>query len=402
MSNKFDEMGGVIELLASSNAMLNRSTWILSADLTKLGTAPVAEGGFGFVWKGEWAGLDVAIKVSKTSDGYRHISDSINVPESSLLSEANKCKLLNHANVVRMWGCGVFEETGQPFVVIEWMANGSLRSMLLDDDTSLLPWRTKLKAAADIARGMNYLHKQEMLHRDLKSDNVLVTDEDPPSFKVADFGTSRSIFQPTTSTTLTTTIDSNDSFGSSYVCVPPAHDSSIYTASLDPAEYGRSLTKAVGTLLWMAPEILGGLEYSTSADVYSYAIVLWEIMNQADPWEELNVLELREIRFKAKLLETLEAGGRPNWVADPQVEHADLKALMEDCWGEKDTRPSFSQIMRHSAFASFGRSRYHDDENSYFETRDGVGLSPRPISIASGKHAPGRRAYASLHNQTES
>ena len=42
----------------------------MSADLTKLGTAPVAEGGFGFVWKGEWAGLDVAIKVSKTSDGF--------------------------------------------------------------------------------------------------------------------------------------------------------------------------------------------------------------------------------------------------------------------------------------------------------------------------------------------
>ena len=42
----------------------------LQANLTKLGTAPVAEGGFGFVWKGEWAGLEVAIKVSKTSDGF--------------------------------------------------------------------------------------------------------------------------------------------------------------------------------------------------------------------------------------------------------------------------------------------------------------------------------------------
>jgi LRR receptor-like serine/threonine-protein kinase FLS2 len=104
-------------------------------------------------------------------------------------------------------------------------------------------------------------------------------------------------------------------------------------------------TKGVGTPLWMAPEILAGERYGSSADVYSYAIVLWELAAQAVPWREVPDRFVRN-----ELLVRIRRGDRPaigtQW---PQA----FVSLLEACWAtQPSARPTFHDIM--ARFAVIG------------------------------------------------
>ncbi len=96
-------------------------------------------------------------------------------------------------------------------------------------------------------------------------------------------------------------------------------------------------TKGVGTLLWMAPELLAGKTYGQSADVYSYAIVLWEIASHSYPWEELAGSYLEET-----ILPKVEAGVRPNVEDDWNARYVNV---MTRCWALNPAeRPTFNEI----------------------------------------------------------
>ena len=97
-------------------------------------------------------------------------------------------------------------------------------------------------------------------------------------------------------------------------------------------------TNGVGTMLWMAPEVIQGELYGREADVYSYGIVLWEIAAQCLPWEELPV----DMFYAKKLLAFILEGRRPLQDASwPET----YVHLMQSCWATKNSeRPMFSAI----------------------------------------------------------
>jgi serine/threonine protein kinase len=98
------------------------------------------------------------------------------------------------------------------------------------------------------------------------------------------------------------------------------------------------MTKGIGTTLWMAPEMLAGQAYDASADVYSYAIVLWEVAAQARPWDEVNDTFLRDA-----LLALIDGGQRPAVEVDWP---ADYVRVMRRCWArEPQQRPSFKAVL---------------------------------------------------------
>ena len=123
---------------------------------------------------------------------------------------------------------------------------GSLYQLLHDPQLHL-SWPTVLGMALDVARGCRHLHASHILHRDLKSGNLLVTAE--WRILIADFGLSRVISRHQT------------------------------------------MTGGLGTYQWMAPEVLARQRYSEKADIYSFSIVLWEMAARRLPYEGLNGFE---------------------------------------------------------------------------------------------------------------
>lgn len=123
------------------------------------------------------------------------------------------------------------------------MAGGSLRKYLHKQEPYSLPHNLILKFSLDVARGMNYLHSEGIIHRDLKSENILVGED--LSVKVADFGIS---------------------------CLESQSGS------------GKGFTS---TYRWMAPEMIKGKSHTRKVDVYSFGIVLWELLTALIPFDDM-------------------------------------------------------------------------------------------------------------------
>jgi len=186
-------------------------------------------------------------------------------------------------------------------LVMEFAPEGSLGAMIKSGD--VIPMDLKMKFAMDVAKGMDFLHRSHVLHRDLKADNVLVMSRDPAvavCCKITDFGCSR--FDGTEGQQMTK-------------------------------------TKGVGTPTHMAPEILNNQKYSMPADVYSFAILLWNLFTQKEPYGELDT--------PWSMYGMVLGGQRPDLVGfDESIIPNHIKAIIEHCWDHDPTnRLTFSQII---------------------------------------------------------
>ena len=103
------------------------------------------------------------------------------------------------------------------------------------------------------------------------------------------------------------------------------------------------MTQGIGTPLWMAPEILAHQKYGPSADVWSYAIVMWEIAAQARPWADVDA----GLFTCSVLLKKIEAGERPAVAEGGAWAGAgDYVAVMRQCWArDPSARPAFGYIL---------------------------------------------------------
>ncbi|CAL5053995.1 unnamed protein product [Urochloa decumbens] len=254
----------------------------------------LGSGTFGTVYHGKWRGTDVAIKrindrcfAGKPSEQEKMRSDFWN--------EASNLADLHHPNVVAFYGVVLDGPGGSIATVTEYMVNGSLRTALLKNSKTL-DKRKRLIIAMDTAFGMEYLHSKNIVHFDLKSDNLLVNLRDPqrPICKVGDLGLSKVKCQ------------------------------TLISGGVR------------GTLPWMAPELLNGSSslVSEKVDVFSFGIVLWELLTGEEPYADLHYGVI--------------IGGIVSNTLRPQVPDScdpEWRSLMEQCWStEPSERPSFTEI----------------------------------------------------------
>jgi len=284
----------------------------------------VAEGSFGAVWRGRWGTQTVAIKVLK-----RVVSDELDLDAAEgFRAECSTLESIRHPNLLIFFGAGVTPE-GEAFMVTEWMELGSLRAVLAD---SLQPLHFDLRAviAVQIAKGMRHLHKVSIVHRDLKSDNVLL--DAHYNAKIADFGTSKFLAG---STRMTHSGDLHDNGGGG----APAEDEPAILC------HNAVMTRGVGTTVWMAPEIfVGEKEYGPEVDAYSFGIILWELATRRWPWDELNATSY--ITLFQKLDTALRNGQRPSIPPEFCASHPVYTKTMRACWAnDPSERPTFDAVV---------------------------------------------------------
>ncbi|KAL5199327.1 hypothetical protein ABZP36_020530 [Zizania latifolia] len=271
---------------------LGRLQIIKNNDLEEL--QELGSGTFGTVYHGKWRGSDVAIKrindrcfAGKPSEQDKMRNDFWN--------EASKLADLHHPNVVAFYGVVLDGPGGSIATVTEYMVNGSLRTALLKN-AKTLDRRKRLIIAMDTAFGMEYLHNKNIVHFDLKSDNLLVNLRDPqrPICKVGDLGLSKVKCQ------------------------------TLISGGVR------------GTLPWMAPELLNGSSslVSEKVDVFSFGIVLWELLTGEEPYADLHYGVIIGGIVSNTLRPPVPDSCDPEW-----------RSLMEQCWStEPSERPNFTEI----------------------------------------------------------
>ncbi|XP_059666718.1 uncharacterized protein LOC132312386 [Cornus florida] len=265
---------------------------IKNEDLEEL--KELGSGTFGTVYHGKWRGTDVAIKRIKKScfTGRSSEQERLTI---EFWREAEILSKLHHPNVVAFYGVVQDGPGGTLATVAEYMVDGSLRHVLLRKDRHL-DRRKRLIIAMDAAFGMEYLHSKNIVHFDLKCDNLLVNLKDPsrPICKVADFGLSK--------------IKRN----------------TLVSGGVR------------GTLPWMAPELLNGSsnKVSEKVDVFSFGIVLWEILTGEEPYANMH--------YGAIIGGIVSNTLRPSIPSFCDIE---WRTLMEQCWAPNPAaRPSFTEI----------------------------------------------------------
>ena len=254
----------------------------------------IGMGGFAIVYKGQYRGKIVAIKKIKFGDNSEASLDDTTELEafSEFRREVWLMSGLFHLNIVQMEGFTI-----DPFCIItEFINHGNLYD-LIHDESRELSWNYRWRCAMDMAKGMKYLHTTTwppIIHRDLKSPNVLIDSLDEKAeviAKVADFGLSQVLASTT---------------------------------------QGRSVANPV----WLAPEIMKAEEYTEKADVYSYGVMLYELASRQDFFGDT--------KFMSALENRVIEGERP---VIPTGTPPEFLKLIELCWdGDPENRPSFVEI----------------------------------------------------------
>ncbi|KAJ1282913.1 hypothetical protein BS78_03G087800 [Paspalum vaginatum] len=258
-----------------------------SADLSKLEIrGKFATGRHSRVYSGRYGGREVAIKMVSQPEEDATLATEL---ERQFASEVALLLRLHHPNIISF--VAACKKPPVFCIITEYMAGGSLRKYLHQQEPHSVPIELVLKLALDIARGMSYLHSQGILHRDLKSENILLGED--MSVKVADFGIS---------------------------CLESQCGS------------GKGFT---GTYRWMAPEMIKEKHHTRKVDVYSFGIVMWEILTALVPFSDMTPEQ-------AAVAVALKNARPPLPDSCPVA----ISHLIIQCWATNpDKRPQFDDIV---------------------------------------------------------
>lgn len=244
----------------------------------------VGQGAFGTVYQGWWGNKKVAVKVLSSDFASEQQRNSLH-REVQILSR------LDHPNIVTFYGACMFPPD---FCIVEELVEGGSLHSVLHDRRKTLSYLEILQLSRDIACAMTYL-QPTVIHRDLKSHNVLLTTDGRA--KVCDFGIAK--FKEGTYLTLN--------------------------------------TGGIGTAAYMAPELFSCKKVTEKCDVFSFGVLLWEMIARREPWTE----------FTNFMQFVMMVGVQKKRLPIPDDCPKKLKSMMQRCWSDDPhKRPSFAELLR--------------------------------------------------------
>ncbi|PHU02444.1 hypothetical protein BC332_27695 [Capsicum chinense] len=234
----YGQNGSHFEPRAVAPPLPNKCDWEIDpTELDFSNSAMIGKGSFGEILKACWRGTPVAVKriLPNLSDDRLVIQD--------FRHEVNLLVKLRHPNIVQF--LGAVTEKKPLMLITEYLRGGDLHQHL--KEKGALSSSTAINFAMDIARGMTYLHNEPnvIIHRDLKPRNVLLVNANADHLKVGDFGLSK------------------------LIRVQNSHD--VY-----------KMTGETGSYRYMAPEVFKHRKYDKKVDVFSFAMILYEML-EGDP-----------------------------------------------------------------------------------------------------------------------
>ncbi|KAL8097952.1 serine/threonine/tyrosine-protein kinase HT1-like [Apium graveolens] len=273
-----------------------------SADMSQLLIGnKFASGRHSRIYRGIYKDRDVAIKLISQPEEDVELAAFL---EKQFTSEVVMMFGLSHPNVITFFAA--CKKAPVFCIITEYLAGGSLRAYLHQQEPYSLPINLVLKFAIDIAKGMQYLHSQGVLHRDLKSENLLLGED--MCVKVADFGIS---------------------------CLE--------------SQCG-SAKGFTGTYRWMAPEMIKEKAHTKKVDVYSFGIVLWELLTALTPFDNMTP--------EQAAFAVCQKNARPPL---PSTCPVPFCHLINQCWaGKPHKRPDFNKIV--TTLESFAKSLEQDPD----------------------------------------
>ncbi|KAM7059105.1 mitogen-activated protein kinase kinase kinase 10 [Molossus nigricans] len=252
----------------------------------------IGVGGFGKVYRALWRGEEVAVKAARL-DPERDPA----VTAEQVCQEARLFGALQHPNIIALRGACL--SPPNLCLVMEYARGGALSRVLAG---RRVPPHVLVNWAVQVARGMNYLHNDApvpIIHRDLKSINILILEAienhnlADTVLKITDFGLAREWHKTTK-------------------------------------------MSAAGTYAWMAPEVIRLSLFSKSSDVWSFGVLLWELLTGEVPYREIDALAVAYGVAMNKL--TLPI---PSTCPEP------FARLLEECWDpDPHVRPDFGSILK--------------------------------------------------------
>lgn len=259
--------------------------------------------------------------------------------------EAKAMALLSHRNVLRAH-CS-FTVGSHLWVVMPFMAAGSLHSILSHGFPDGLPEQCIAVVLRDTLRALCYLHEQGRIHRDIKAGNILVDSDG--SVKLADFGVSASIYETAPST--------SSAFSGPINHAPPPSGAALSSSCFNDM---------AGTPYWMAPEVIHShVGYGIKADIWSFGITALELAHGRPPLSHLPPSKSMLMRITSRVRLEVDASsssseGSSSAARKKKKFSKAFKDMVSLCLCQEPAkRPSAEKLLRHPFFKGC-RSRDYD------------------------------------------
>jgi hypothetical protein len=264
------------------------SPWI-DVDDIEMSNQILGQGGFGTVTRATYKGQDVAVKMLSNQFLVDYIKNEFE-------REVSVMKSLHHPNIIQFVGAS--NVAGKLALITEFAPHGSLASAL---ENHFVSYNLKLVIFLEIARAIQFLHSNNIIHRDIKPLNVLVFSLEQKAVvhvKLTDFGTSKFV-----------------------------------------ADAKMTMTMNTGTIKYMAPETLGKKpRFDTSADLFSFAVLMWEVITNQ------SAFNTPEFEWQYQIENFVTAGNR---LALPNDLDNRLARLISDCWAQEPSeRPPMATVIQ--------------------------------------------------------